>query len=229
MQRNMPVRAGRRRAAAEPGPGGRDIAPAAMRPARTSPGAPSRDDGLCKESPTVITGQRHPRRRSGSRRVVTTGRGRARRRRSRRRTVPRSTRNQRKWPITSDKSDFLPGRAPVRFTHPRACRPGRWATPAYYLRCGCPHLCVSVPRVPLKRRSAGIGDARRVRIWYICGTGPCRQAVSSRSTCSSAADSFPSAWPRFSVTSVIWCLLCFGSYTVEITSHPLRFGGSDAR
>ena len=47
----------------------------------------------------------------------------------------------------------------MRFTHPRACRPGRWATPAYYLRCGrCPHLCVSVPRVPLKRRSAGIGD-----------------------------------------------------------------------
>src|SRR5260370_31112794 len=64
MQRNMPVCAGRRRAAAEPGPGGRDIAPAAMRPARTSPGAPSRDDGLCKKSRTVTTGQRHPRRRS---------------------------------------------------------------------------------------------------------------------------------------------------------------------
>ena len=62
----MPVCAGRRRAAAEPGPGGRDIAPAAMRPARTSPGAPSRDDGLCKNSRTVTTGQRHPRRRSGT-------------------------------------------------------------------------------------------------------------------------------------------------------------------
>src|SRR5260370_12887854 len=70
MQRNMPVCAGRRRAAAEPGPGGRDIAPAAMRPARTSPGAPSRDDGLCKKSRTVTTGQRHPRRRSETRSVM---------------------------------------------------------------------------------------------------------------------------------------------------------------
>src|SRR5713226_954311 len=43
------------------------------------------------------------------------------------------------------------------------------------------------------------------------------RSVSSRSTCSSAAGSSASAWPRFSVTSVIWCLLHLGGYTVKFT------------
>src|SRR6266852_186921 len=46
------------------------------------------------------------------------------------------------------------------------------------------------------------------------------RSVSSRSTCSSAADSSASAWPRFSVTSVIWCLLRLGGYTVKFTVPP---------
>src|SRR4029077_5447578 len=43
------------------------------------------------------------------------------------------------------------------------------------------------------------------------------RSVSSRSTCSSAADSSAPARSRSSATSVIWCLLRLGSYTVEIT------------
>src|SRR5487761_1488295 len=63
------------------------------------------------------------------------------------------------------------------------------------------------------------------------------RAVSSRSSCSSAADSSAPAWPRSSVTSVIWCLLRLWSYTVEITvpiHHPggrrqPRVGGTGDR
>src|SRR5437763_960145 len=43
------------------------------------------------------------------------------------------------------------------------------------------------------------------------------RSVSSRSSRSSAADSSAPAWLPFSVTSVIWCLLRLGGYTVEIT------------
>src|SRR5579859_7934361 len=69
------------------------------------------------------------------------------------------------------------------------------------------------------------------------------RSVSSRSSCSSAADSSGSAWSRSSVTSVIWCLLRLGGYTVEITvpaaallglpadrdHHVLRVGDRDIR
>src|SRR6266702_2209589 len=47
------------------------------------------------------------------------------------------------------------------------------------------------------------------------------RSVSSRSSCSSAAESSAPAWSRLSVTSVIWCLLRLWSYTVKITV-PLR-------
>src|SRR3974390_2715498 len=48
------------------------------------------------------------------------------------------------------------------------------------------------------------------------------RSVSSSSSCSSAADSSTSSRPRSVVTSVIWCLLRLGSYTVEITVPSLE-------
>src|SRR5689334_10052331 len=50
------------------------------------------------------------------------------------------------------------------------------------------------------------------------------RSVSSRSTCSSAADSSAPAWSRSTATSVIWCLLRLGSYTVE-TTVPVLWPG----